>query len=96
MNYSERILMICQGNPGAIQVLLQVEHHIQHLLQQNSIHDLLPLQSMYLEQINNILTLLELHHIYGSDIWVIYKQCNKDIATFLVYLFETYNKTKVF
>jgi len=98
MDYSERIIMICQGNPGAIQVLLQVEQHIQHSLQhriQDSVHDLLSLQSMYLEQIDHILTLLEVHHIYASDIWVIYKQCNKNIATFLVYPFETYKKIKM-
>ena len=46
--------------------------------------------------ISSILTLLKINNIRGSDIWVIYKLCNKNIDNFIEYPFNTYKPTLVF
>ena len=37
-----------------------------------------------------ILTLLNTNGIKGSDIWIIYKLCNKNIDNFVKHILETY------
>lgn len=38
----------------------------------------------------SLLVVLKENHIRGTDIWVIYKLCKKDLDQFVVYPFDTY------
>lgn len=49
----------------------------------------------YPSQLISILTLLTKNNIRGSDIWIIYKLCNKDINLFINYSFDTYTSKKI-
>lgn len=42
------------------------------------------------QELENLILKLEQYNIKGSDIWIIYKECNKDISEFLSYNFENY------
>jgi hypothetical protein len=42
----------------------------------------------YPEKIELILDMLEKYNIRGSNLWVLYKQCHKDIAFFVSYVIE--------
>jgi hypothetical protein len=41
-------------------------------------------------QLTSLLPILQEHNIKGSDIWVIYKLCKKNLDQFVVYPFDTY------
>jgi len=46
----------------------------------------------YPSLLSSIITLLKIHNIRGSDIWIIYKLCNNNIDDFIHYSFKTYKQ----
>ena len=52
-------------------------------------------QREHTDRLPGLVDTLEQHMIYGSDIWVVYKNhCAKNIDRFLAYPFERYHETK--
>lgn len=50
-------------------------------------------QREHLDHLPDLLDALEQHQIYGSEIWVIYKnKCDKEVSQFLQYPFHQYGQ----
>lgn len=46
----------------------------------------------YQDKLDNIILKLENNNITGSRIWIIYKECDKNIDLFIEFDFDNYNK----
>ena len=44
----------------------------------------------YPSSLTSLITLLQRNNIRGSNIWIIYKLCNKNLDDFIHYSFDTY------
>jgi hypothetical protein len=69
-----------------------MEQDILHVVDGNpgAMEVMIKLVQQYPEKVELVLSLLKVHHIRGSHIWMIYKSCHKNIDQFVAYPFASF------
>jgi hypothetical protein len=73
-----------------------MDQNILHIVDGNpgAMEVIIKLVQQYPDKVESILSLLQVHHIRGSQIWMMYKSCNKNIDQFVAYPFASYESNK--